>query len=68
MTPILIRISLHIECVDDTIAPGEYVMPNALYVGVAALAGTIVSRKRKYAQMWKVCASVSIDERWDILF
>ncbi|KAI8579177.1 hypothetical protein K450DRAFT_243128 [Umbelopsis ramanniana AG] len=34
------------KCVDDTIAPGEYVMPNALYVGVAALAGTIVSRNR----------------------
>lgn len=33
--------------IDNTIAPGEYVMPNALYVGVAALAGTIVARKSK---------------------
>ncbi|KAJ2959634.1 hypothetical protein NQZ79_g4908 [Umbelopsis isabellina] len=32
--------------IDNTIAPGEYVMPNALYVGVAALAGTIVARNR----------------------
>ncbi|CAO3687624.1 unnamed protein product [Umbelopsis vinacea] len=34
------------KTIDDTIAPGEHVMPNALYVGVAALAGTIVARRR----------------------
>jgi len=34
------------KTIDDTIAPGEHVMPNALYVGVAALAGTIVARNR----------------------
>ncbi|KAH8550839.1 apolipo protein O-domain-containing protein [Umbelopsis sp. PMI_123] len=34
------------KTIDETIAPGEHVMPNALYVGVAALAGTIVARNR----------------------
>ncbi|KAF7724918.1 hypothetical protein EC973_000577 [Apophysomyces ossiformis] len=32
--------------VKETVAPDEEVLPNALYVGVAALAGTIIARNR----------------------